>query len=253
MDYPPEGFESRTGVTSSIPSMSEQQDYWDDRWENSRTPNSWQLRQGGEILKILDEFHIRDVPILDVGCGTGWLTAELQGYGDAAGIDLSKTGIDIARVNHPDIEFIADDFLEVPFPENHYGLIVAQEVIAHIYDQEAFVQKLYRMLKAQGYLIITTANRFVIKRLELGYERSGHIKKWLSLHDLKRLLDPSFQRLTRRTVLPMGHKGVLRLVNSWKLNRGLQLFLAEEKLTDLKEKLGLGYTRIILYQKKALH
>ena len=253
MGYLPEGYESRTGITSSIPSMSEQKDYWDDRWENSQTPNSWQLRQGEKILKILNEYSVRDVPILDVGCGTGWLTEELQDYGDAAGIDLSKTGIDIARMNHPDIEFIADDFLEAPFLENHYGLIVAQEVIAHIYDQEAFVQKLYRMLKPHGYLIITTANSFVIKRLELGYERSGHIKKWLSLHDLKRLLDPSFQQLTRRTVLPMGHKGVLRLVNSYKLNHGLQLFLAEEKLIDLKEQLGLGYTRVILYQKKTLH
>jgi SAM-dependent methyltransferase len=49
-------------------------------------------------------------PVVDVGCGTGHVTAELAASGlDVVGIDPSHGMLEIARRSHPDVRFAAGD------------------------------------------------------------------------------------------------------------------------------------------------
>ena len=49
-------------------------------------------------------------------------------------------------------------------PENHFDVVVSQEVIAHVPDQAAYLEKAADVLRRDGYLIITTPNKFVVDR-----------------------------------------------------------------------------------------
>ena len=40
------------------PSLAEQHRYWNARWDRSRTPNEWQLRQGDAILRFVERLPL---------------------------------------------------------------------------------------------------------------------------------------------------------------------------------------------------
>jgi hypothetical protein len=48
----------------------------------------------------------------------------------------------------------------------------------------------------------------------------------------------------------LGRRGVLRLVHSTKLNRAMGLLFSPERIEELKERAGFGWTQIALAQKR---
>ena len=60
---------------------------------------------------VLWEFagDVRGLAVLDAGCGTGYLSAKLRDRGArVTGVDLAGRMIEIARSDHPDIDFRGD-------------------------------------------------------------------------------------------------------------------------------------------------
>lgn len=57
-------------------------------------------------------------PVADLGCGSGRITAHLGGLGlDVLGIDLSPAMIDVARREHPGIDFRVGSMTELDLPD----------------------------------------------------------------------------------------------------------------------------------------
>jgi ubiquinone/menaquinone biosynthesis C-methylase UbiE len=237
--------------TTDFPSVADQRRYWDQRWDKTKMPNAWSIRRGETILRFLRSLPLSHPKILDIGCGTGWFTEQLSHLGTATGIDLSETTIAIAKSRFPDITFIAGDLFETSLPVAEFDIVVAQEVIAHVYDQVALLDRIAGVLKPEGYLIITTVNKFVIERTPQPPDPSEHIKQWLDQKALKRLLLSHFRILRTTTVVPMGNQGILRLINSHKLNTIMGSLIPQRHLATFKEWAGLGCTRIVLAQKRS--
>jgi SAM-dependent methyltransferase len=61
--------------------------------------------------------HLRSPParMLDVGCGTGFLTCHLKG--EVVGLDQSEAILKIARGRVPRGVFVRGDVLDLPFPD----------------------------------------------------------------------------------------------------------------------------------------
>ena len=79
---------------SSGPTFESQQRYWDERWNCHRRPNAWQLKRANTVLSMVRSLRLKSKPkVLDLGCATGWFTAELANIGDVTGIDLSQAAI----------------------------------------------------------------------------------------------------------------------------------------------------------------
>jgi len=232
------------------PSLAEQHRYWDARWDRTRAPNEWSLRQGEAILKFVESLALERPKILDVGCGTGWFTGCLARLGPAVGIDLSATAIALAGAQYPGVTFIAGNLFESPLPAAHFDLVVSQEVIAHVKDQAGLLDRIADALRPGGYLVITTANKVVMDRIDFGPDSDAHIKQWLDLNALKRLLHPRFDVLRTTSVLPMGDRGFLRIVNSARFNNALSRVIPRRYLEAAKERAGLGYTLVALAQRK---
>ena len=233
------------------PTLELQKQYW--RYWNSRTgyPSGYALRRGDKILAFLKYLHLQRPTILDMGCGMGWFANQLTKYGPTTGIDLSEDAIAQARSRFPEATFQAGNVFEMDLHEGYFDVIVSQEVIAHVTDQKAYLDRAVRLLKPRGYLIITTVNRFVHFRNQWPPSPEGHIEQWLSRRELKSLLESHFRVLRNTTAVPMGHGGILRLINSHKLNLVIGLVFSAEEIEAFKEWAGFGWTQIVLAQKRS--
>lgn len=238
-------------LTSHYPTLAEQQRFWDKKWEETKTINGWSLRRGETILTFLCALSLDHPKILDLGCGTGWFTAKLAHFGRAIGIDLSEKAIAMAKSRYPHITFLAGNLFELSLPAEHFDVIVSQEVIAHVKDQVVYLDWVASVLKPGGYLILTTPNKFVMDRLNWDPQPPEHIEQWLDMKALKRLVRSRFHVLRTTTILPMGHHGILRLINSYKVNAVLGFVIPRQYLETLKERAGFGYTLIALTQKRS--
>ena len=179
--------------------------------------------------------------------------------GTAEGVDLSETAIDIARAKFPDIKYTAGDLYEIGLTNEPVDVVVCQEVIAHVSDQGLLIRRIAEVTKPGGYLVISAANKFVMERVRdsdglvgVGDEDpEDHIKKWLDMKALKDLISADFRVLRSTSVIPIGHRGWLRLINSPRLNRALSLLIPQGRLDAAKERLGFGYSIIVVGQKKS--
>jgi 2-polyprenyl-3-methyl-5-hydroxy-6-metoxy-1,4-benzoquinol methylase len=236
------------------PPLELQKEHW--KYWNSRPahPNHCilrPLRRAEKILAYLRSLRLERPAILDMGCGTGWFANQLAQFGPTTGIDLCEEAITQAKSHFPEVTFQAGNVFEMALPEEHFDVVVSQEVIAHVPDQSSYLKRAAQVLKPQGYLIVTTPNLFVHKRNYWGPIPPGHIEQWLTPRGLKRLLQPGFQVLRTTTAVPMGHGGILRLVNSTKLNWALDLLFSPRRIEALKEWAGFGWTQIVLAQKRS--
>jgi 2-polyprenyl-3-methyl-5-hydroxy-6-metoxy-1,4-benzoquinol methylase len=239
-----------------VPTIIEQQQFWDWHWRNWRerkTVNSWKEQRHEAILAVLRSLPISRPKILDLGCGHGWFTAKLAGFGETTGIDLSEEGIEAARRRNSHVNFVAGNLYTYPLPTEHYDVIVSQEVIGHVENQIEFVNRAAALLRPGGYFILSCANRFVMDRLgadEFPEQPPDHIASYLSVTDLKSLLSRRLTVSFVRSILPVaGRRGILRVVHSYRLNAVLGFFLSLRRIETLKERAGFGYQLIALARK----
>ena len=75
--------------------------------------------------------------VLDLGCGTGYGSAELSRQAaTVTGLDVSADAVEFAREKFvaPGLEFVEGSATEVALADSSYDLIVAFEVIEHLKD-----------------------------------------------------------------------------------------------------------------------
>lgn len=93
---------------------------------------------------------------LDVGCGAGGRVIRklLENGFKVTGLDVSSRMIEIAKLNHPDTDFILDDICNWN-SDNKFDLIVAWDSIFHVEmkHQKEVVQKLLNLLNENGIIV----------------------------------------------------------------------------------------------------
>lgn len=190
--------------------------------------------------------------VLEVGCGTGWFSGRLTEFGQVTALDLSEAAVEVARRRRLPVRFVADDFYAHPFPDARFDLVVCLETLFYVHDQPAFVDKIARILRRGGILALSTVNRWVYERSrDVGPPEPGQVRQWLSQRQVRALLRPSFEVLSTSTVAPRGDLGLLRLVNSYKVNAALERVMAPATVRRAKERLGLGGGIVTLARRRA--
>jgi SAM-dependent methyltransferase len=104
--------------------------------------------------KLKEKAKAGKIKILDAGCGPGNLASKLLPWGEVVGADASADALEFCKQKHfIDVKQITTK--QLPFPDNSFDLIFAIEVIEHIEDDIFAMQELKRVLKPNGYLIVT--------------------------------------------------------------------------------------------------
>ena len=120
--------------------------------------------------------------VLDIGCYDGTIAKLIAAQGNqVVGIDIAKKAVHMARKNG--IQAYVCNLEEDPFPKSigTFDVIIAGEIIEHIFDPDALLNKLTKVLKPGGHLILTTPNLASLgSRLSL---LVGHLP-WMIENDL---------------------------------------------------------------------
>ena len=72
--------------------------------------------------------------VLDVGCGSGYLTRHLQG--DVVGLDQSAAMLRVARAQAPSARLVRGDALALPFPDRSFGRVFVAHFYGHLLPGE---------------------------------------------------------------------------------------------------------------------
>lgn len=242
---------------SAEPSFEAQRAMWDWHWEHGeerRVVNPWKDRRHAAVVAYLESLRLDRPRILDVGCGTGHYTDPLGRFGSVVAVDLSPRAIAEARARNPAIDYRVANVYDEPFREGEFDVVCAQEVFDHVPDQPRFAAVVARALRDGGHFILSCVNRFVAERVAPGYfpkQPEAHITKPLSIRELKTVLRPWFRVLRWTSVILIGDRGLLRVANSYRLNRVAGLLVQRRTLDALKERAGLGWHLVALARKRS--
>ncbi|MGH7288751.1 MAG: class I SAM-dependent methyltransferase, partial [Myxococcota bacterium] len=93
----------------------------------------------------------------DLGCGTGYGTAELAGHGEhVVGMDRIAPAV---RVRSSAACFVRGDIERLPFADRRFDTVVSFQVIEHLAEPSAYLEEITRVLEPEGVLLLTTPNR----------------------------------------------------------------------------------------------
>lgn len=178
--------------------IEDQKSYYDRHWVAGKGLNIDQKCRRRFIVGMFEKIRAdfgRQLRILDLGCGKGWLTAILSKYGAVLGVDLS---IDVAKKLYPHLEFRQANIITDEI-EGQYDVIVSSEVIEHLEteSQPILVRRCYELLGQDGYLILTTPNKpkveELVATLSIRRDQLQPIENWLDRKSLLSLLHLFFQ------------------------------------------------------------
>lgn len=208
-------------------------------------------RQAQLIEGWLSEYNQRDVDLIEVGCGTGWMCERLQPFGRVTGTDWADEVVERARQRLPQVRFLTGDFFALQIAPAQFDVAVSLEVLSHVADQPAFVGRIARLLRPGGLLMLATQNRPVLERWSaIGGPVPGQLRRWVDAPTLRKLVSADFEVLELTSILPVGDQGLLRFVNSRKANRALAVVAGQARIDRLKERCLLGHTLMVLARKR---
>ncbi len=125
-------------------------------WETSAGKKRWARR-----VRMLTGHITPDLQVLEIGCGTGYFTRELQKTGAAiTAIDISPDLLEKARneIGQPNITFKIENAYELnSLADNCFDTIVGSSVLHHLEIEKALKQ-FHRVLKPGGSLYFTEPN-----------------------------------------------------------------------------------------------
>ena len=93
---------------------------------------------------------------LDLGCGDGRLSAELDAA-ELVAADVSEVALERARSRLPDAELVKLESDEPhPLPDNDFDLVLCAETLEHVRDVQLLLSEARRVLRLGGELALTT-------------------------------------------------------------------------------------------------
>lgn len=156
------GFEVIDGIKCYSPEVAfENLDYNPILYEelyNLEAKNFW-FKARNRILSHLFSKYLGDnkeVKVLEVGCGTGFVLQELSKFKNykLCGIELNIEGLKYAKKRLTNVEFIQLDFRRTHF-ENEFDAVGAFDVLEHIDDDVQIIKSAYKTLKDDGLFFIS--------------------------------------------------------------------------------------------------
>lgn len=120
--------------------------------------------KGRRTIKILKKYKGKNSRLLDCGCGIGLSLYYLsQFYTNSAGVEIDKASFKTAENQFKKLKCKAKlkfyNGGRLPFPDNYFDIVTSMEVWEHALNTKTMLKEIKRVLKPDGILHITTANK----------------------------------------------------------------------------------------------
>jgi len=156
---------------------------WNANLYDSKHDFVW--KYGSDVVSLLAPRH--GERILDVGCGTGHLTAQIAESGaDVVGVDRSPEMITAARKAFPNLKFEITDARKLPF-ESEFDAVFSNATLHWIHEPLLVIEGARKALRPGGRFVAEFGGKGNIRKMqnafdraleELGLSRAGEINPW---------------------------------------------------------------------------
>ena len=134
--------------------------------------------------------------VLDVGSGDGIVGEHIWKMGNhVVAVDLPTVAIQAHRCQG--LLAVAGDAEQLSFAANTFDVVLASEIIEHLWNPNGFVEEAYRILKTDGHLIVSTPEGIE------GLRYDAH-KYYFTVETLKQLLVANFDLCKVKRLKPAG-------------------------------------------------
>ena len=138
---------------------------------------------------------LKNLKILDIGCGGGLLSEPLSRLGaNITGIDASQNNIEIAKLHAKEmnlnIKYIkcSPENLNL---KNEFDVILNMEVVEHVSNVNFFIKSCSKLIKKNGIMFVATLNKN-LKSYVFAILGAEYVLRWLPIgsHDWNKFLTP---------------------------------------------------------------
>ena len=142
-----------------------------------------------------EKLPLKDIKILDIGCGGGLLSEPLSRLGaTVTGIDASERNIKIAKMHLNKSKLDIDYYCSSPekfITKEKFDVVLNMEIVEHVNNVDFFLLKSSELLKKNGLMFIATLNK-TLKSYFFAIIGAEYILKWLPIgtHDWNKFLTP---------------------------------------------------------------
>ncbi len=132
--------------------------------------HSFVFKYGEDLVDLLSP--VTGERILDLGCGTGYLTSVIAASGaSVVGIDSSFDMIAKAKTAYPELDFKVQAATEFYFDE-HFNAIFSNAVLHWVLQKEMAIDCMYRNLKKSGRLVLEFGGKHNVARIITALQNS---------------------------------------------------------------------------------
>ena len=190
--------------------------------------------------KIKQEFNLinrnnnflKDLKILDIGCGGGLISEPLARLGgEVTGIDASEKNIKVAKLHSKKNNLNINYFNKSPEQLNNsekFDIVLNLEVVEHVENVDLYIKSCSNLLKKNGIMFTATLNRTIVSYIKaiVGAE---YILRWLPIgtHDWNKFIKPEEleKKLSSANFSTIDVKGLEfnPLFNKWKKSDNLSV------------------------------
>jgi methionine biosynthesis protein MetW len=166
----------------------------------------WEKERDLKFLKMLD--YDPYAKVIDLGCGKGDFTLKVKekiNCKEILGVDVWEDSLKEAQNKGIKTEKM-DLNEELNFPDRSFHVVVSNQVLEHVFFPSKFIQEIYRVLRENGYAVISTENLsswdnivsllFGYTPFSMQFDNGIKIGNPLSPHDKKKVVKyPSHVRI----------------------------------------------------------
>ena len=138
---------------------------------------------------------LKNISILDIGCGGGLLSEPMCRLGaNVTAIDASEKNIGVAKLhankNNLKINYICSSPEKLKI-DKKFDVILNMEIVEHVEDVNFFLESSSKLLKKNGIMFVATLNK-TLKSYVFAIVGAEYILRWLPIgtHEWEKFLKP---------------------------------------------------------------
>ncbi|HCE59666.1 MAG TPA: multifunctional ribose 5-phosphate isomerase B/3-demethylubiquinone-9 3-methyltransferase/2-octaprenyl-6-hydroxy phenol methylase [Wolbachia sp.] len=185
-----------------------------------------------EKIKELKKCDLKEISLLDIGCGGGILSESMARIGvNVTGIDACEENIKVAQSHAKkvglNVEYMHTSVEELDSGQK-YDAILLMEVVEHVDNLEFFLKKTVELLKPGGLVFVSTINRTIMSFF-FAIVGAEYILNWLpkGTHSWKKFVKPSeiANSLRENNVALQDMAGIEYSItkNEWQLSKNVDV------------------------------
>jgi ubiquinone/menaquinone biosynthesis C-methylase UbiE len=134
----------------------------------SSFPFNFILKEENKKLElILGSIEVRNKTIVDLGTGAGNVLQYLVDSKLTIGIDFTFSMLQSTRQSYPGVYLLQTNTMALPIKNNSIEVVTAVGLSEYLKNIELFFKETFRILKNDGFLVLTFSPRGIWSRLRL--------------------------------------------------------------------------------------